>query len=91
MNFRHLAKGQDCKVRVPRICNFDPATTALAHLRMAGITGAGQKAPDILGAHACSACAAYTEDGYNPDGRLLFLEGMARTQYWLVKNGYLDG
>ncbi len=29
---RDSARGQDCTVRIPGTCNFDPATTVLAHL-----------------------------------------------------------
>ncbi|KMK50923.1 phage protein [[Actinobacillus] muris] len=55
-NLRKEAKGRECQVRLPGICNFNPETTVLAHIRMAGITGARQKSSDILGAWACSAC-----------------------------------
>lgn len=51
-----VAAGQPCMVRVPGYCNHDPATTVLAHVRLAGITGTGLRAPDLLGAWACSAC-----------------------------------
>jgi hypothetical protein len=91
---RDLARGQACQVRLVGICNFDPQTTVLAHLRMAGITGAGQKAPDALGAWACSACHdcldGRTHKDMDPEfKRLAFLEGMARTQYQLLKDEYL--
>lgn len=84
-NLRKLAKGQQCQVRIEGVCNFNPETTVLAHLRMAGITGAGMKANDLLGAWCCSACHSATES--NPDLRREFLEGMARTQNELVKMG----
>ncbi|BBI46989.1 hypothetical protein KPSA1B_105772 [Pseudomonas syringae pv. actinidiae] len=29
---RASAKGQDCTVRIPAICNYNPETTVLAHL-----------------------------------------------------------
>lgn len=85
MNLRKLAKGQRCQVRIVGICNFNPETTVLAHLRMAGITGAGMKANDLLGAWCCSACHSATES--NPKFRKEFLEGVARTQNELVKMG----
>ena len=43
-NLRKLARGRDCQVRIPNICNYNPDTVVLAHIRMAGLTGAGQKA-----------------------------------------------
>lgn len=84
-NLRKLARGQDCQVRIEGICNFNPETTVLAHLRMAGLTGTGMKANDLLGAWCCSACHSATES--NPDLRKEFLEGMARTQNELVRMG----
>ncbi|VEI70653.1 82 prophage-derived uncharacterized protein ybcO [Serratia quinivorans] len=38
-NLRKEAKGRDCQVRMPGICNFNPETTVLAHYRMAGTCG----------------------------------------------------
>lgn len=86
-NLRKLAKGQQCQVRIEGVCNFNPETTVLAHLRMAGITGAGMKANDLLGAWCCSACHSATES--SPELRKEFLEGMARTQNELVKMGVI--
>ena len=56
MNLRTFAKGKDCQVRIPGVCNFDPATTVLAHIRRGGVAGVGQKPPDLCGVHACSSC-----------------------------------
>lgn len=94
MNLRKLAKGQECKIRVPGVCVGDPSTTVLAHIRLIGVSGLGLKAPDLLGTHACYACHALcdgqTKSDYTADQRrLMLLEGMARTQYWLVSEGYL--
>lgn len=61
MNLCKLAKGQECTVRIPSICNHDPETTVLAHLNGGGI---GMKHPDLLGAWACSACHAWIDGGY---------------------------
>ncbi len=73
-------------IRLPGICNHDSETVCLAHLRMAGITGAGQKSPDLLGTWACSTCAAQTENGYcrNDQDKIAFFEGVMRTQYLLI-------
>ena len=30
VNLRALARGRECQVRIPGICNRDPATTVLA-------------------------------------------------------------
>ena len=39
---RDSARGQDCTLRLPGICNFDSATTVLAHLPC-GQKGMGMK------------------------------------------------
>lgn len=91
-----LARGEDCKVRVPGLCNFNTETTVAAHLRAAGLTGTGMKAVDLLSAHCCSDChmaidghikTAFTHD----ELRLMHFEGIARTIDWLVKRGKLSG
>lgn len=43
-------------VRIPGVCNGNPETTVLAHIRIGNVAGIGQKPPDICGVWACSAC-----------------------------------
>ncbi len=50
------ARGRDCLVRIPGVCNGNPETTVLAHYRMAGTNGMGCKPNDLQGAWACSDC-----------------------------------
>lgn len=52
---RRSAKGEDCTLRLPGICQFDPATTVLAHLPFGG-RGTGYKASDLHAVYACDAC-----------------------------------
>lgn len=91
MNLRNAARGKECQVRLPGICTFNSETTVLAHIRMSGITGAGQKAPDLLGAWACDLCHAEADRRtrkLETDYVIrCFLEGVIRTQYELVKEG----
>jgi hypothetical protein len=87
MNLRKEARGRDCKVRLPGICNFDPATTVLAHYRMAGISGMGLKSPDLLGAWARSSCHAYVDSHHDDATLRAFLEGVMRTIAALNKEG----
>ena len=84
MNLRKLAKGQPCMIRVPGVCNRDPATTVLAHYRMAGLCGAGMKPPDALGAFSCSACHDAVDGRVKStwsrcELRLMHAEGVFRT------------
>lgn len=84
-DLRKLARGQECQIRLPGICNHDAATTVLCHVRQAGLTGMGQKAADLLGAWGCSDCHRAV-DG-DRKHRLDFLEAVMRTQDALVRMG----
>lgn len=83
------ARGRDCQVRIPGLCNGDPATTVLAHYRMAGTCGVGIKPNDLQGAWACSACHDAC-DGRSraisrADARQHHAEGVMRTQAILIR------
>lgn len=94
-NLRDAARGQQCQVRIPGICNFDPETTVLAHYRLSGTCGVGMKPPDLIGAWCCSSChdlidgrrsSAFTREALD----LMHLEGMVRTIASLHKQGKLN-
>lgn len=93
MKLEKLAKGMDCMVRLPGVCNFNPETTVLAHFRMAGLCGTGIKPPSLIAAWSCSSC----HDEIDRRTRLLegefvhtaFLEGVIRTQYELIRKGVI--
>lgn len=51
------ARGEECQVRIPFVCNFNLETTVWAHANgLAAGKGRGLKSPDALGTYACSAC-----------------------------------
>lgn len=90
MNLRTSARGQECAIRIPNYCCFNPETTVLAHYRLVGLSGAGFKSPDVCAAFACHICHDIC------DGRkqiteftaveiaVMHLEGCMRTlAYWL--------
>lgn len=85
------ARGRDCAVRLPGICNGNPETVVLAHYRMAGICGTGIKPHNLIGAWACSACHDEIDRRTRrmpvEDARLYHLEGMARTLNTLIAEG----
>ncbi|KLU14709.1 MULTISPECIES: DUF1364 domain-containing protein [Xenorhabdus] len=90
-NLRKEARGRECQVRIPGICNGNSETVVLAHYRMAGICGTGMKPPDLLGAWACSAChdeidrrTRLTDVDY---AHMAHLEGVIRTQAVLLSEG----
>lgn len=91
------ARGKPCKIMLPGYAH-DPDTTVLCHLRMAGITGGGQRSPDILAAWGCFDCHRVTEgEQLSAEERqldrdwlrLMFLEGVMRTQYELIRKGVI--
>ena len=90
--YRESARGQDCMVRIPGICNGNSETTVLAHLNGGGM---GRKRSDIHGAFACSACHDVLDGRSNvnlhndtdfedyQELKLYHYEGVIRTQeYW---------
>ena len=94
MNLKTAARGKPCMVRLPDVCNHNPDTTVLAHIRLAGISGMGTKSPDLIGAWACSACHDAIDRRANTDldrdyVRLAHFEGMARTINSLIDMGVL--
>lgn len=79
-------------IRIPGVCNFDAATTVLAHFRMVEIRYDDGKPPDLIGAWACSNCHDAVDRRRYMDldfdfVRLAHLEGMARTQAKLIEQG----
>lgn len=83
-NLKKEAQGRGCMIRLPGICNHNSETVVLAHFRMAGISGMGIKADDLLGAWSCSACHDAVDRRGHADldkdyVRLAHLEGVIRT------------
>jgi hypothetical protein len=85
-NLRDYARGQPCQVRLP-CCNGGTETTVLAHVRLAGISGMGMKAPDLLGAWCCAACHVYCDTHKDDATQLAFAHGVFRTQAAMLKMG----
>lgn len=54
---RRSARGEDCTLMIPGVCNCDPETVVLCHSnRLADGKGMGLKAPDTEAAYGCSCC-----------------------------------
>lgn len=94
-NLRKEARGRDCVVRIPGVCNRNPETVVLAHYRLAGHCGTGLKPHDLLAAYACSSCHDCA-DGRTKTAltreqiRLHFAEGVIRTIAILIREGKLS-
>ena len=86
------ARGENCQVRIPGVCNHDSSTVVLAHRNGGGM---GAKHPDSMGAYACSACHAFIDGGYmqtqytRDQADLWHYEGIFNTQEILIEKGLL--
>lgn len=90
------ARGEECAIRLPGICNFNRETVVWAHGNgSAAGKGFGMKCIDIIGAYACSAC----HDAYDrrrptatprAEVELAFWEGHARSLIKLFEKGILS-
>lgn len=87
------ARGRECQIRIPGVCNFNPETTVLAHYRLAGTCGTGIKPHDEQAAWACSSCHdeidRRTRNVDSDTARLCHAEGVMRTQQVLREEGLI--
>lgn len=91
---RESARGADCLIRIPGVCNFNNETTVLAHINGAGM---GIKADDSEASFACSDCHSAVDGkptkrhGFTTaDIKLMFLQGCVRTRDFWRENGYIS-
>jgi hypothetical protein len=90
---RESARMEDCTMRFPGVCNFDPSTTVFCHSnRLSDGKGMGMKAK--IGAYGCSACHDVLDGrAPRPNGMTyeamqdLFDEGVKVTQARLQSKG----
>lgn len=79
---RNSARGQECQVRMPGVCNRNNETVILAHVGKG--SGMGQKCDDIHATYACSACHDVIDRRVRQDNasevQVYAYEGMVRTQ-----------
>lgn len=71
---RQSARGEDCLVRIPGACPFNPEMTIWSHYRgSAGGKGLGLKSDDLNGAYCCTVCDAIY-DGQRPPPKGMTME-----------------
>lgn len=90
---RNSAKGRDCQIRLPFICDYNNETTVLAHLSGGGM---GMKRNDIHGAFSCAACHDVVDGRVGVDTELnreeiqiYFYQAIIRTQEIWLKEGLI--
>ena len=89
------ARGQECTIRLPNVCNRNPETVVMAHIN--GVRfghGTGQKVNDLFGAYACSSCHDAVDGRIKTnltktDLKLAHLEGVIETQMRLKEKGLI--
>lgn len=94
---RKAARGQDCTMRIPGVCNFDPDTTVLCHSNsLADGKGMGLKAPDTAACFGCARCHDVLDGrAPRPEGITLqmiegaFVRAVQRTHEVLKQKGIL--
>lgn len=89
---RKSAQGQECALRIPGHCNFNPETTVLAHIGRN--RGMSIKCDDTMAVYACSSC----HDAI--DGRttvldqgtkaLYMLDALEETQHIMIESGLIN-
>jgi len=83
---RASARGQDCTLRIPGVCSFNPEQTVLAHLPC-GHKGVGMKSPDLMAVFACAHCHTFIDSHrFSELSAKHILQALAETQmYWIDK------
>ncbi len=81
-----------CLIRLP---GCTQKNTCLAHYRLAGYSGTGQKPPDIMGAIACPHCHDLVDGRKKSEHsrdiiRLAHAEGCLRTAALWIKEGLIQ-
>lgn len=93
-DLRKLARGKQCHLRLPG-CLPGNETVVLAHLRIGGIAGMGQKPVDLAGLPCCDRCHSQLDGrAKSPHSRAQIhadaLRGLLQWQTWLVSNGHIS-
>lgn len=86
---RDHARGQECTLRIPGVCNHNPDTTVYAHLPC-GQKGVGMKSPDNMGVDACSDCHAFIDGPRRWEVAAYdYLRALAETQMRRIEAGIM--
>jgi hypothetical protein len=94
-NLRKEAKGRECQIRIPTLCNGNSETVVLCHPNSKSVFGAGvgSKPDDIFGAYGCSSCHDRVDGRIkgrlfsDDEIKIMFYEAIFRTQNILLSEG----
>ena len=84
------AKGENCTLRIPSVCNGNSETVVFAHIE--GNKGTSTKNHDLFGCYCCSYCHDWLDgrSGYGvKDHYKEVLRALQETQLILVRKGLI--
>lgn len=87
-----FAKGKPCLIRIPGFCTFREEQTVPCHVPLMDYHGTAFKMPDLFVAFGCFECHEIVDGRKKIDVlsndriRLYHLEGMIRTQHYLMRH-----
>lgn len=82
-----LARGKPCYLRLPGVCNGNPDTTVLCHIRRGNTGGTGIKPPSICAVPMCFDCHNAFDGRYKAHGYTqaeLDAEALRAQNQWLA-------
>lgn len=92
---RDSARGEQCCIRLPGVCNYDPEKTVFAHVASVRL-GHGMGIKTTIGCYACSDCHDVVDRRVKlpsnlseTDVKIAFYEGILETIDRLFKKGLL--
>jgi Protein of unknown function (DUF1364) len=86
---RDSARGRDCTMELPGICNHDPEKVVLAHLP-SPVKGMRTKSDDWHAVFCCSSCHDYMDQHPSPAMVTFQMRALQRTQKFWFDNSYLS-
>ncbi|MDF9911879.1 UNVERIFIED_ORG: hypothetical protein OKW14_003903 [Pantoea brenneri] len=94
-NLRKAARGRECTIRIPGVCNFNPESSVLTHYRLGGLCGTGIKPSDLVAAIGCDCCHAAVDgrlktEFTHEELRLMHAEGVLRTLDIWEREGFIS-
>lgn len=94
-NLRKAARGRECTIRIPGVCNFNPESSVLTHYRLGGLCGTGIKPNDLVAAIGCDCCHAAVDgrlrtEFTHEELRLMHAEGVLRTLDIWERKGFIS-
>ena len=84
------ARGEECALRIPGVCNSNPETTVLCHAPYPGRSG--MRSHDWWAAYGCSSCHAHIDGRAGdrvPFMEVVWLSAIHETQAKLLQKGFI--